>query len=337
MSVHTVLQMATVSGTRTFEVQHLDVGKLDETFDILVVSAFAQNYEPTPTSIVGALWRDLRISVGELAEDPELDLRPVIPAWLSREIPDSRIARILCVEAPGNMANGQRLRCLLDGLRDALAVAAVRGLSMRRLLVPLVGAGDQGLAPQELAQELVPCLRALADGVPALDRIVLFSHKRDSVERLARALDETLGRNDVRVNEALRADLRQTVAGVREHLTKQLAQELDAALSPGDTSPVALLVCARNVAEAVADSFPSTKKAPDLYARIEALSQHGVSPWILSYLHALRTIGNAAAHVARMEEKRLPVWIEQRDVELCLFCLQRVLAFWRSVGFGGER
>lgn len=73
----------------------------DEAVDILVVSAFPNDYAPISTTLIGALYRR-GISVAELAEHKAFDLRQTCSCWLSDEIatpdPNIQFKRILCFE-----------------------------------------------------------------------------------------------------------------------------------------------------------------------------------------------------------------------------------------------
>ena len=131
--------------TRSIELYRGDLADLkpDEAVDILVVSAFPDDYSPTPSSLIGALW--VRgVSVASLARSKAVDLRQTSSCWLSSPLhskpPGIAFDRILCFEprVRGNPPEvvGDIFRCLVPFLGPQAMGTTVA--------MPLVACGDQG-------------------------------------------------------------------------------------------------------------------------------------------------------------------------------------------------
>jgi hypothetical protein len=137
-----------------------------EAFDLLVVSAFPDDYTPTSTSLIGALDRK-GLSVQSLAEDKEIDLRANFSSWLSKEFtpedPGLRFRRILCFEP---LVRGRPPELVGDIFRALTPVLAERP-DIRTVALPLVAAGDQGYpAAVMLGPLLEAALHWLENGLP---------------------------------------------------------------------------------------------------------------------------------------------------------------------------
>jgi hypothetical protein len=158
------------SGTSEIRRIELLIGDLVEIpnehgVDVLVVSAFPNDYLPTPTSLIGALAAK-GLSVAKLARSPEADLRDNFSCWLSRKVAPPlgcSFHRVLCFEP---LARGSPPELVGDIFR-ALAPFVYGEPLIRSIAMPVVAAGDQGYS---ISTMLPPMLEAavhwLAIGFP---------------------------------------------------------------------------------------------------------------------------------------------------------------------------
>jgi hypothetical protein len=150
----------------------------DQAVDLLVVSAFPNNYQPRPETLIGALQQN-GLSVAELAADKDQDLRKLSGFWLSKPLgeryPGMHIGRLACFEPlvlgqPPQVV-GELFRGLfpfLDQERDAVVA------------MPLLGAGNQRWPPGAIFQPLVEAAyHWLQRGMPIAElRIVEIQAQR---------------------------------------------------------------------------------------------------------------------------------------------------------------
>lgn len=155
-----IIEVPCVAGSARIELHHGDLTEIDaaNAVDALVVSAFPNDYEPTPRSLIGALHAK-GVSVDRLAQVKAVDLRSAFSCWLSQPIesahPGLRFERILCFESvkTGSTASyvGDIFRALAPFVAD---VNPVRSIAM-----PLLTTGDQGHPMEELLPALLDASR----------------------------------------------------------------------------------------------------------------------------------------------------------------------------------
>ena len=142
-------------------------------FDLLVLSAFPDDYVPTPSSLIGALHAK-GLSVSQLATAKALDLRTHFSCWLSADTSGAGLGfkRLLCFEP---LHRGAPPEVVADIFRALMPILGDH-TELRTLAMPLVAAGDQGWP---VAQILRPLLEAalhwMAVGMP-LDVIRIVAH-----------------------------------------------------------------------------------------------------------------------------------------------------------------
>ena len=144
-----------------------------EAVDMLIVSAFPDDYVPTRTSLIGALDR-AGVSVADLAKDKEVDLRHFSSCWLSRPIEMGGIhfQRLLCFEP---RYRGKAPEVVGDIFRSIIPFTAGKP-PISQIAMPLVASGDQGESPEVMLGALIDAsVHWLSVGL-SLDRIKIVLH-----------------------------------------------------------------------------------------------------------------------------------------------------------------
>lgn len=171
--------ISTAFGQKKIEVYCCDVTLFDEPIDILTTSAFANSYAPTPNTIFRALDR-VGISVGLLALRPFIDLRHSCGTWLSEQTRSKKsgIGRIGCIEMRGRNIKGDAQNATEEALISSICayfhmldIAAVCGVKMETVALPLLGTGSQKIASSLMV-------------IPLLNECVSFLKRNAAVKRL---------------------------------------------------------------------------------------------------------------------------------------------------------
>ncbi|KAL4237274.1 hypothetical protein ACF0H5_001993 [Mactra antiquata] len=96
-----VIKLWTRNGPCQIELLSGDITSLpmEESVDIVMVSAFPGDYSPMAGTLMGALKRNLGINIAQLANHIEVDLRYLFSCWLSKPIAQkSPFKKVLCFE-----------------------------------------------------------------------------------------------------------------------------------------------------------------------------------------------------------------------------------------------
>lgn len=169
----------TDSGQKKIEVYCCDITGFDEKIDILTTSAFKGSYLPAPRTVFKAL-QDIGISVLALSHSPLLDLRKTCHTWLSREVSSESgsIQRIGCIELLNTFSSGfdadELAQSMINSIRAyfrMLDIAAIYGVSMETVALPLLGSGDQNISSRLMV-------------IPLLNECISFLKRNSEVKRV---------------------------------------------------------------------------------------------------------------------------------------------------------
>lgn len=150
--------------------------------DLLVISAFPNDYVPTNSSLVGALHRK-GLSVRDLARSKEEDLRENFSCWLSQTFdpPDPGLGfrRVLCFEP---LTRGEAPELVGDIYR-ALVPLLARDPGIKSVALPVVAAGDQRYSVDRmLALLLEATFHWLESGLP-IDQVKIVAFSDSDAEK----------------------------------------------------------------------------------------------------------------------------------------------------------
>jgi hypothetical protein len=230
--------------------------------DALIVSAFAGDFKPTASSLVGALDR-VGLSVAKLSGRKAVDLRQQYGSWLSKPIKGFNFSRIICIEsgwigAPIEIASN--LFRIVGPY--TLAKGAIRSIAM-----PIIGSGDQGNEPTAiLAAVLNSAVDWMDRGLP-LEILKIVVKEGSPTADLIRTFDQFAARG------RLNAKSLQTTAA--DPQTANARFDVFISYSHSD----------QGIART---AFRSLKKSnPDLLVFIDEAGLRAGSQWLLSLARSL--------------------------------------------------
>lgn len=186
-----LLDQIVLKNDKRIELYHGDLTALtaEDSFDLLVISAFRNDYTPTRTSLIGALARK-GISVADLAKNKEIDLRENFSCWLSQELisPPNEIyfKRILCFEP----YSGEKIPEIVGDIFRALTPITAEKKEIKTIAMPLLATGHRQYPVEEI---LLPLLDAsinwLENGIP-LETIKIVVYLTEDEKKASQIFSE---------------------------------------------------------------------------------------------------------------------------------------------------
>ncbi|SRR5258706_6290861 len=122
-------------------------------------------------TVVGALLRQLGISVEQLSKDPELEIfLPLGRLWVSKVVTPNLIGRIMCVEIP---LGGSGADQIVQQAFRSLPMLEARGLPLNSICLPVLGTGLARLNVEDLLRPILDGAQWALRILKSLDRVKL--------------------------------------------------------------------------------------------------------------------------------------------------------------------
>lgn len=156
--------------------------------DLLICSAFKNDYLATKTSLIGCLHRSFHISVASLATNPDLNMKD-LGVWISQPISGASFKRIGCVEMSDYRDS---LQSLFETLFFAIYKANHKGFEIETIALPLLGTGNQKMKNENIFQPLwTECVSAL-NYIPKLKKIIFFERNSEKYDFMCKIMMTSL-------------------------------------------------------------------------------------------------------------------------------------------------
>ena len=322
-------------GPRRFDLLHGDITRLplDGRVDLLTLSVLPGQY--VLGRMLGALRQEFGLELGELRKAAAIDATQAFGCWLSAPLPPQfPFARVLVDETLGTHEHP-----IGDVLRNIFAFTTaleVKGIPTRSLVMPLLGSGALGIKPQQIVGPLLEESLSFLERARTVEVVKFIEIHEARIEELSLAMDSRLNR--VAVSLPATAHLQQVCKDIADLAAAHsrikggggaVLSELAGVVRDPARVSIELFSASRRLAEAVVMDLSGPHRADGvLWKGIDGLSALGYAPWLGSYLHVLRILGNETVHFHEKDLRRQPVHLVQADLALCLTVIQRVLRLW---------
>lgn len=193
---------------KNIRVFNSDLTKSNEEYDIVISSAFKNDYYPVYDTLIGALKLNKNISLLDLSINPEIDLRD-FGGWLSKDT-NTNFKRIACIEifSFSDLYKNDKIR--LNGLNHnvlhtdkllsqtfstmsyLIKQAAFKGISIKKIALPILGSGNQGIEIEYVIPPLLTECISLLDDIDTLEEIDFYEINNEKALGFVQILKSTL-------------------------------------------------------------------------------------------------------------------------------------------------
>ncbi|MFM7473112.1 MAG: hypothetical protein ACKO00_04270 [Crocinitomicaceae bacterium] len=314
MPLQNIVSISTNSGYKTIEIHHDDLSKLTWHTDVLVISAFRGGYVPVPNTLIEALQLNQSIEIEKLAKDKLFDFRDTLNAWVSQPLVGKSYSYIVCLE--GMFESHHNTGNIESHLEDLLAVLAVmqhKGIKIENIALPFLGTGNQGIPLDQLVPTLIKKSKELLETIQSVNTLYFVHPKLTHVEHINTEVNIYMKRGQDRLFK-IREDLQ--LAEALDRISQKLLQlcqamefrntktieEFATRIKEDDIRIYELGILARRAMERILKNMLPEDNSMTLSELVGSLRQMNFSPWMLSYLHTVRSFSNFLSHENESEQ-----------------------------------
>lgn len=181
---------------KRIRIQVGDICSSKEEFDVLICSAFKNDYLPTSSSLIGSLLLQKQISVEKLSVNPTINLKKY-GCWLSQAIHDN-FHRIACIELidDDNLDSvtfeSRFFKQVFSSFNILIEQANREGMPIQSIALPILGTGDQQIEECFIVPVLVRQCIDMLKTIPELMTITFFELYEEKALRIIEPLNKVL-------------------------------------------------------------------------------------------------------------------------------------------------
>jgi hypothetical protein len=334
-----IISVPTPNGVKTIEIYTGDITELGIPTDILVISAFANGYAPTPGSLIGALKSSLNIDVSELALLPFIDLRTSMNCWVSDELTEIKIKRLLCIEGINTeIETTGLLKESFSNLFATLSMLAYKDIAVKTVMMPLLGTGQQNGKLEIVLESLISKSIEVLNRNTEIETIYFVDKDVTRADLINVTVNEYLKRDQDKKEEVIDEKLKDLYQEIlkkllsvkalkREFLNNNSINNLISKILSENIKFYEIGILSRKLMELLIRDMNKGAKLRTLNDHIYHLqTNHKIATWMTSYIHVLKNLSNHAAH--ETDHNVYPKNISLRDRVLFSHSLNRFLEFY---------
>lgn len=343
MSLLNVISVPTSHGIKTIEIHNDDLTNLKWEFDVLVMSAYHNMYNPAPNTVIKALKDNNGIILDTLSKKPLIDLRQSLNCWISNLIVGKNFKYILCIEGikTSIQSNGSSESSLSD-LFGTISILPYKNVQAKSIAMPIIGAGHQGNSIEAILPILVNKAISALSSNPALNTIYFVEINETKAKLIDDTINAFLNRSEEKLELVLDDPI---VLNLLQQVLSKLIQIRNSKKNLEHNKTLKYLIdkiitkklrffelgiLSRKLLELLIPEISNLKsdKYISLYEHLNELKSKNIADWMIAYLHTLRVFGNFVAH--EDESQEIPAHMEITDMIVFTHALNRFLDFYIS-------